>query len=127
MTVLSGMNMNNCKIINDIFASVLTKKCFSQNAQVSYGESRDWDKEIPPTVEYQFQEKRRNLKVHKSKGPDETHVHFLRELMERVANLLPSYLRRHDDPVKFTLTGKGETKNSFLKEKKRRHGELEAG
>lgn len=55
------------------------------------------------------------------------HIHFLRELMEGVAKLLPSYLRRHDDPVKFTLTGKGEAKNSFLKEKKRRHGELEAG
>lgn len=55
------------------------------------------------------------------------HIYFLRELMEGVAKLLPSYLRRHDDPVKFTLTGKGEAKNSFLKEKKRRHWELEAG
>ncbi|KFR10060.1 RNA-directed DNA polymerase from mobile element jockey, partial [Opisthocomus hoazin] len=50
---------------------------------------RDWGNEEPPTVgEDQVSDCLRNLKVHKSMGPDEMHLRVLREPVNKVAKPL---------------------------------------
>ncbi|KFO06282.1 RNA-directed DNA polymerase from mobile element jockey, partial [Balearica regulorum gibbericeps] len=50
---------------------------------------RDWENAEPPTVgEDQVRDYLRNLKVHKSMGPDELHPWVLRELADEVARPL---------------------------------------
>lgn len=50
-------------------------------------------------------EELRNLKVHRSMGADEKHLHLLKEVVKHY----PSYLRNHGSPIKFPLAGKRET------------------
>ncbi|GAB0203719.1 mitochondrial enolase superfamily member 1 [Grus japonensis] len=60
-----------------------------EGGDVGETEGRDWENAEPPTVgEDQVRKYLRNLKVHKSMGPDEMHLWVLREQADEVARPL---------------------------------------
>lgn len=63
----------------------------------------------------------RNLRVHKSMGPDVIHPQVPRELVGEVVKLPTIILEKScGRPFKMPLTGRGETLTQFLKREKRK-------
>jgi len=85
--------MEKAEVLNDFFASDVTDKCFSHTTQVADGKGRDCENEERPTLA-QVRDHLRNLRVHKSMGPDEVHPQVLRELADEVARPLSIVLEK---------------------------------
>ncbi|KFU99854.1 hypothetical protein N340_05867, partial [Tauraco erythrolophus] len=81
---------------------------------------RDWENEEPPTVrEDQFRDHLKNLKVDKSRGPDEVHPRVLSELADEVAKPLPIIFQRSWQSGEVPNDWKrGNTAPIFIKGKK---------
>jgi len=82
---LVTQDMEKADVLKDFFALVFTSKCSSHTAQVTECKGRDWENEEQPTAgEGPVRGQLRNLKVHKSMGPEEVHPQVLRELVDEV-------------------------------------------
>ncbi|KFV50895.1 hypothetical protein N328_05902, partial [Gavia stellata] len=81
---------------------------------------RDWENEVPHTIgKDQVQDHLRNLKVHKSMGPDEMHPRVLRKLVDEVAKPLSIILEKLWQTGEVPTDGKrGNTTFIFKKGKK---------
>ena len=75
------------EVLNNFLASVFIGKCSSHTTQEAEDTGRGWDNEELPSVG-EDQDHLRNLKVHKSMGPDKMHPWVLKELMDEVAKPL---------------------------------------
>ena len=74
--------------LSDFFASVFTGKGSSHTAQIA--ESKDKNLEdLPAVSEDQARDHLKNMKVHKSMGPDEIHRWVLRELVDELPSHYP--------------------------------------
>ncbi|PKU31884.1 rna-directed dna polymerase from mobile element hypothetical protein [Limosa lapponica baueri] len=81
--------MEKAELLNNFFNLVFTGKGSNHTTQVTEGKKRGFENEEPPTVgEDQVRDYLRNLKVHKSMGPDEIHPQVTRELADEVAKPL---------------------------------------
>ena len=58
-------------VLENFFASIFTGNLSSQISQVDGLKDGDWGSKVPPTIEDQVRDHLRNLKTHKSMGPNE--------------------------------------------------------
>jgi len=83
-------------VIRDIErASVFSSKGSSHTTRAAESKGKSLEKEdLSAVSEDQVQDHLKNLKAHKSTGPDEIHPQVLRKLEDEVAKLLPIIFQR---------------------------------
>ena len=119
---LVTQGMQNTELLNNFFASVFISKCSSDTAQVAEGKGRDWENEERPTVaEDRVQDHLRNLKMHKSRRPDQMHPRVLRKIAVEVAKLLSIIFEKLCQSVKVPIDWKRGNVTTIFKKGKKEH------
>lgn len=103
-------DMEKAEVLSHVSDSAFMASCSSHTAQAAGGKGREWENKEPPTGGEDWgQEGLRDLKVHKSMGPDKMHPRVHRDCWRKWLSHCPSDLRNCGIPETFPLMPKGET------------------